>query len=87
VLALWDTERSQLMTEIDLDLDATFTALAFDARGGQLAVAVPGGALFLLDVDPDSWRRSACSLAGRSLTEAERTAYIGAMELPAGCPS
>jgi WD40 repeat protein len=87
VLALWDTERSQLITEIDLDLDATFTALAFDARGGQLAVAVPGGALFLLDVDPDSWRRSACSLAGRSLTDAEHTAYIGAMELPAGCPS
>ena len=55
-------------------------------RAEALAVIVPGGALFLLDVDPDSWRRSACSLAGRTLTDAERTAYVGAMELPAGCP-
>lgn len=86
VLALWDTERSQLITEIALDVDATSTALAFDARGSRLAVAVPGGALFLLDVDPESWRRSACSLAGRGLSDAERTVYIGLMELPPGCP-
>jgi hypothetical protein len=44
---------------------------AFDPTGHTLATAFQDGTVLLWDVDPTSWRKRACALAGRDLTRQE----------------
>jgi WD40 repeat protein len=86
VLALWNTERAQQIGRIDIRIESYAAALAFDPQGRRLAVAISGGLTYVVDVDPNSWRRQACDLAARQLTESERATFLGSVELPDGCP-
>ncbi|HEY4008208.1 MAG TPA: hypothetical protein VGM60_23920 [Pseudonocardia sp.] len=85
-LALWDTQRAQQIGKIDIGVEPDAATLAFDAQGSRLAVTESSGLAYVIDVDPDSWRTQACNLAARQLTESEKAAYLGTVEIPDGCP-
>ena len=42
---------------------------AFDPTGHTLATAFQDGTVLLWDVDPASWLKRACAVAGRRLTQ------------------
>jgi hypothetical protein len=85
-LALWNTERSQQIGQIHMDVQPESATLAFDAHGTRLAVALSGGVAYVLNVDPAWWRMQACDLAARRLTESEKAIYLGSMDMPDECP-
>ena len=85
-LALWNTERTQQIGQIDIGVEPYTVTLAFDSQGRRLAVTISGGLAYVIDVDPSSWRRQGCNLAARHLTESERATYLGSIEMPDGCP-
>lgn len=85
-LALWDIARAQEIGRIEIGVEPDATTLAFDAQGKRLAATVSGGVAYVMDVDPNSWRTLACNLAARQLTESEKAAYLGSLEMPDGCP-
>jgi hypothetical protein len=86
ILALWNTERAQQIGQIDIRIEPYAATLAFDSQGRRLAVAASGGLTYVVDVDPNSWRRQACNLAARQLTESERATFLGSIVMPDGCP-
>jgi WD40 repeat protein/DNA-binding SARP family transcriptional activator len=49
---------------------------AFDAAGHTLATAFTNGTVLLWDVDPASWLKRACAVAGRRLTQQEWQAFL-----------
>ena len=59
----------QLGTPLDAS-PSRYTFARFDAQG-RLFVGSDDGAMWRWDVDADSWRRRACAIAGRDLTQAE----------------
>lgn len=68
--------------------------LSFSPQGTELAVVgtgstTEGASLILLEVDEDEWRRRACEVAPRALTEAEWIQLVGTDESlgPCGDPS
>jgi len=85
-LPLWDTARTQRIGQINLNIKTDTAILAFDAQGRQLAVTVPGGLAFVIDVNPDSWHTQACDRAARKLTMSERATYLGSITMENGCP-
>lgn len=83
---LWDTQRAQQISKIGIGVEPDAATLAFDAQGSRLAVTESSGLAYVIDVDPGSWRTQACNLAARQLTESEKAAYLGTVEIPDGCP-
>jgi len=76
-LTLWDTNRSSPLGTISIPDGFDYSFLVFNRTGGRLAVAGPGGALTLVDVDLSSWIERACTLAGRELDATEWRHYVG----------
>jgi hypothetical protein len=69
---LWDAASEKQLGALStggLAFKAAFAA--FDPTGRTLVTAVQGGPVLLWAVDPTSWPRRACALAGRRLTEQE----------------
>lgn len=81
-LELWDVARRQALATAAF---ATKTGAAF-AHQEQLPFAPDGRSLALVgldarplvfDVEPESWLRAACRVAGRDLTHAEWERFVG----------
>jgi WD40 repeat protein len=86
-VTLSDTHRHQQpIVELPVLGQPDATSVVFDKDGKQLAVAATGGVVSIADVDPESWRTRACSLAGRPLTGAEQKNFTGSIEAPEACP-
>lgn len=85
-LTLWDIERRQPVGQLEIDVEPDAATVIFDEQGRQMAVALPGGLTYLVDVDPESWWRTACEVAGRGMTTSEQENYLGSIPLPPGCP-
>ena len=49
---------------------------AFDPTGHTLATAFQDGTVLLWDVDPASWLKRACAVAGRRLTQQEWQEFL-----------
>jgi hypothetical protein len=49
-------------------------------QDGKAAVALATGGLVSWDLDPDHWEAKACDIAGRNLTPAEWTKYVGTLD-------
>jgi WD40 repeat protein len=50
--------------------------IVFSPDGRKLAADSTSGKVTLWDVDPASWRRKLCAIAGRDLTVSEWTTYV-----------
>jgi WD40 repeat protein len=53
--------------------------------GRELGAGYGDGHILIWDVDPASWQRRACALAGRNLTRAEWGQYLGSRPYEATC--
>jgi len=62
-------------------------AVAFLPGGSQLAVTAPNGSVLMWDVNPASWRRRACAVAGRALTRAEWDQFLPGRPYQDVCPA
>jgi len=82
---LWDTATLQPVGErLMVPSPDTFHADA-NARGTKIAVGSYDGIAVVVDVDPRSWQRTACRIAGRNLTRAEWTEYLPGRPYHATC--
>ena len=83
---LWDTATLQPVGE-PLTAPTTESIFAFaDARGTKIAIGSYSGITTVLDVDPRSWQRTACRLAGRNLTRTEWKQYAPGQAYRKTCP-
>jgi hypothetical protein len=83
---VWDTATLQPIGE---PLTAPTTESIFvnaDARGTKIAIGSYSGITTVLDVDPPSWQRAACRLAGRNLTRTEWKQYLPGQVYRKTCP-
>jgi WD40 repeat protein len=83
---LWDTATLQPVGE---PLTAPTTESLFsnaDARGSKIAIGSYSGITTVLDVNPRSWQRAACRLAGRNLTRTEWKQYVPGQSYRKTCP-
>jgi hypothetical protein len=79
-LQLWDVDRRTLVggrSLVDWEGEKGYGALAFSRDSDLLVAAGPGTGPFVWDLDPESWTRNACRLAGRELTPGEWRTYVG----------
>jgi hypothetical protein len=53
------------------------TNAMFLSDGSLLTTGDPDGSVLRWDMDPASWRRIACGMAGRNLTPEEWVTYLG----------
>ena len=83
---LWDTATLQPVGE-PLTAPTTESLFAIaDARGTKIAIGSYSGITTVLDVDPRSWQRAACRLAGRNLTRTEWRQYVHGQAYRKTCP-
>ena len=69
--------RTQLGDPIDLDIWPADAAQAVLRQDGLQAAVKNGSGIVVWDLDPEVWVTAACQLAGRNLTPAEWSQYIG----------
>ena len=82
---LWDTATLQPVGErLNLPTPDAFLARA-NANGTKITVGSYDGNVVVVDVDPNSWQRTACRIAGRNLTRAEWTQYLPGRPYHATC--
>jgi WD40 repeat protein/DNA-binding SARP family transcriptional activator len=82
---LWDTATLQPVGErLNLPTPDAFLARA-NAHGTKIAVGSYDGKVVVVDVDPNSWQRTACRIAGRNLTRAEWAQYLPGRPYHATC--
>ena len=86
-LLLWDVaSHQQIGQSIKINKNYDVNMLAYSPDGKLIAASGchlnddfdcdQGDNIILVDVDPESWTKKACSMAGRNLTRAEWTFYI-----------
>src|SRR5262249_23992205 len=75
-IVLWDVARREVFAGALRGHDEPITGLLFEPGGRTLTSVGSDGVLWSWDVDPGSWRASACSLARRGLTPEERRRYL-----------
>ena len=75
-IGLWDRATGQLLGELFDWHSTAVSSLIFGDDGATLATGSQDGTAYL-DVDPSSWRASACAIANRNLTDAEWTRQLG----------
>jgi hypothetical protein len=56
--------------------DNTWVAAAMDRTGERVIAAYATGQAADWTINPDDWARQACTIAGRSLTQAECDQYL-----------
>jgi hypothetical protein len=82
---LWDTATLQPVGErLIVPTQDTMLARA-NAHGTKIAVGSNSGIVMVVDVDPKSWQRTACRIAGRNLTRGEWTHYLPGRPYHATC--
>jgi len=74
-ISVWDAGTITLLGNVSGEV-STFHFVVVSPTGKLLAVLGPGGAATLWDLDPQSWEAKACEIAGRDLSESERTRYL-----------
>jgi WD40 repeat protein len=86
-LVLWDVaSRRALDVPVNFGMETTeLKAFGFSSDGKRLLVEGDDG-LGVIDVDPKSWMRRACSIANRNLTCKEWHMYIGTEPYEKTCP-
>ncbi len=81
-IELRDTTSLAIIAELQGDGETGARALQYRPDGKVLLEATAGGGLTLWDVDPTSWRRIACSVAARTLTDDEQLRFVsGAVDV------
>jgi WD40 repeat protein len=75
VINLWRTSDETRVGSLSAEFEAPITALAFDATGSRLAAAAMNGAFAIWSVDTKIWIKRACEIAGRTLSDIERTQF------------
>jgi hypothetical protein len=79
-IILWDVSQPNAPKPIGAPLTAhteAVTSVAFSPDGKTLASGSADNAIILWDIDPNSWIRRACHIAGRNMTRAEWQRYMG----------
>jgi WD40 repeat protein len=83
---LWDTATLQPVGEpLSITTADGYSAVA-NPRGTKVVFGSWQGVTPVLDVDPHSWQRTACRIAGRNLTRAEWAQYLPGQTYRATCP-
>ncbi|WP_345201118.1 BTAD domain-containing putative transcriptional regulator [Fodinibacter luteus] len=73
-LSYWNAATGALLGSSVVDVEG---APAFSADNSALTLAGTEGSVLTWNLDPRSWVRTACQLAGRELTEEEWRSYLG----------
>ena len=74
--ALWDPGSAKQIGAPLIGPSQRWGMAAFDATGHTLATAFQDGTVLLWDADPASWRKRACTVAGRDLTPQEWAEFL-----------
>jgi len=82
---LWDAHSGKQIGTLPTPLAQNAGAAAFDPTGHTLVTAFRDGTVLLWDVDPASWRRRACALANRRLTEQEWQDFLPTQPYKPSC--
>jgi len=82
--ALWDV-RSGKRIGAPLTGPPSSGMAAFDPTGHTLATAFQDGTVLLWDVDPASWLKRACAVAGRRLTQQEWQEFLPSRPYQPSC--
>jgi WD40 repeat protein/DNA-binding SARP family transcriptional activator len=82
---VWFTAGFQQEAKLTSDPDA-ISAAAFEPGGRALVVADDRGGAFAWPASLTAWQQDACALAGRNLTRAEWTQFVGGPPYTYVCP-
>jgi len=84
---LWDVaSRRQIGTALPAPENGLFPYVFYYPDGRRLLAVSPLGGVTLWDVDPESWKRRACSVAGRNLSRNEWRDFVGDTPYHTTCP-
>ena len=80
-VTLWDVETGTLESRLDgrlsgSSLTGLFTDIDFSRDGKRLLMTMEDGRGIVWDVDPESWKRRACAIANRRLTQEEWNEFL-----------
>jgi WD40 repeat protein len=84
--ALWDVGSGKQIG-VPLTGPSSPPLVAFDPTGHTLAAAFQDGTVLLWDVDPASWRKRACAVAARRLTQQEWQEFLPGRPYQPSCGS
>ncbi len=83
-VVLWDVaSRRQIGTA--LTGNGPYPYVFYSPDGRRLLAVSPDGPFTVWDVDPESWKRRACSIAGRNLSRDEWRDFVGDTPYHATC--
>jgi hypothetical protein len=82
---VWFTAGLQQEAKLTSDPEA-ISAAAFEPGGRTLLVADDHGDAFAWPTSLTAWQQDACALAGRNLTRAEWTQFVGGPRYMSVCP-
>jgi WD40 repeat protein len=84
---LWDLNARQLIGVIPLaTFNVDFNAAQLTITDKLLTIDDGLGTRLVVDLDPTSWARDACTIANRNLTRAEWIDYVGVIPYRKQCP-
>jgi WD40 repeat protein len=84
-VVLYDVASEQPIGDPLAAEDGRATGVALTPDGRTLFTSHDGGEVVRWDIDPDSWQRLACTIAGRNLTRDEWRQYLGNRPYHATC--
>jgi WD40 repeat protein len=84
-LRLWDVATRKLIGA-PLLASSTGGSVHFFPDGRHVLATFANGTGVVWDVDPAAWKARACSVAGRNLTRAEWTQFLGRRAYRRVCP-
>ncbi|MGH8629990.1 MAG: WD40 repeat domain-containing protein, partial [Burkholderiales bacterium] len=76
-IILWDVASRQRLGVRLTGHTEFVSSVAFSPDGKTLASGSADYSIILWDVDPESWQKRACGIAGRNLTQLEWARYFG----------
>ena len=86
-VVLWDVETGKVIgSPVELEPDA-FTSAALSPDGSRLFAITTGNVGLSLDLSAEAWKRHACVVAGRELTEEEWDQALPGRPFQAVCPA
>ena len=84
-VALWDGGTGESLGSLRVARPGSAAFVGSGATAHDVIVATADGEVFALDTRVEEWRRTACAVAGRSLTDREWTAVAGDRTAPDVC--